>query len=81
MRLEAGLEGRLEAKLRWEASFEDQVESKFALESGWTALRVPRRAAGSACWVQLGRVGSLQPFRPQELRDILEGYYIRLSII
>ena len=48
LRLEAGLEGRVEAKLRWEASLEGQVESKLALESGWTALRVPRRAARGA---------------------------------
>ena len=59
----------MESKLRLETRLEGQVESKLRLESGWTALGVPRRAAGGACWVQLG---GLQPFDdPQITKDAM----------
>ena len=83
LRLEVSLESQMESKLRLEASLECQVESKLRLESGRTALRVPRRAAGGACWVQLGGcwvqlggVTFLHSFEALELRDILAEHYV-----
>ena len=85
-RLEASLDGQIEAKwrleasletkLRLEASLESQVESKLALKSGWSGVQGPRTAAGNACWSELSQVRSLQPFPLLDARDILAEHFV-----
>ena len=76
LRLEAGLEGRLEAKLRLEASLEASGRGSKRQVALGEAASCAWRAAGSACWVQLGRVGDLHPLESDELRDILAEHYV-----
>ena len=79
-RLETSLEGRIDSKLRSEASLDSQEQSKLALESGWTALRERRTAAGKQVEGQLGGFGALQALSSPGVRDILVKYLVRYNI-